>query len=203
MTGQRLGGSARRRLPSAFLRIACLLICAGLFATNASAQTATSVSGSPANSVQKPHGGGWTCDRGFEEADKACVKAGVPEYAHLAGSVHGAGQECNYGSEPTGETCAPGTVPVNAYLDGTGTRWDCDRGVRPGEGGSTRIVLPGNAYLTDAASGPGWTCDPGYAAKAGGCASIKVPEFAHLNSSGDGWQCKRACRQAGRACAAP
>ena len=28
-TGERLGWSARRRLPSAFLRIACLLICGG------------------------------------------------------------------------------------------------------------------------------------------------------------------------------
>ena len=41
--------------------------------------------------------------------------------------------------------------------------------------------LPGNANLTNAASGPGWACDRGYAARAGGRACIEVPESAHPN----------------------
>ncbi|MDP3457854.1 MAG: hypothetical protein Q8S09_01140, partial [Hyphomonas sp.] len=97
LTGERLGWSWLRCLPSVLAGLVCLAACVAVFANSAFAQTQTSVTGLPANAAEKPNGGGWACDKGFQAAGKVCVKVGVPANAHLTGSAYGAGWDCNYG----------------------------------------------------------------------------------------------------------
>lgn len=86
LASERLAPGWLRCLPSALAGIFCLAVCAGVFADTALARTNTSVSGLPANAAEKPYGGGWTCDQGFQASGETCGRVIVPANGFLDGS---------------------------------------------------------------------------------------------------------------------
>jgi len=70
----------------------------------------------PEHASANRYGSGWECDRGYREANGACIAVKVPADAYATNASYGPGWECNWGYREVDETCAAIKVPPNAYL---------------------------------------------------------------------------------------
>src|SRR3989337_302215 len=59
----------------------------------------------------KPSGGGWACDRGYREANAACVIVEAPPNARL--DFSGRGWECDRGYQKIDQSCVSIEVPAH------------------------------------------------------------------------------------------
>lgn len=148
----------------------------------------------PENASAKSYGDGWECNIGFRLNENSCVAVVVPQNAYDTNRSYGSGWECLHGFRKTDEAaCVAVEVPEGGFLDPSGERWRCLRGYIKVDDTCQEIVLPANAYLTDASYGPAWTCERGFEANNDRCTAIAVPANAYLNGLGYGqpWTCER------------
>ena len=53
--------------------------------------------GIPENAHSKSYGGGWECNRGYRQVNRACSVIKLPTNAYLTDSSYGQGWECSWG----------------------------------------------------------------------------------------------------------
>lgn len=176
--------------PTTLYFTAKLILIAVFAASFAPAYAQVSPDEPPENASAKRYGTGWTCDRGYQEADGACNAIELPANTYATTSSYGRGWECNRGYRRSNESCIAILLPAHAYLNSArGDTWDCDRGFRKGATTCDVIKVPSNGYLSDSSYGPGWECERGYGADDGACVALQLPANAHLNQSGNDWDC--------------
>jgi hypothetical protein len=141
-----------------------------------------------------PYGTGWTCRRGYAEADRtSCDLIPVPPNGFLRSSGHD--WQCDRGFRRDRETCVPVVLPPHAYLseDPSGPGWACDRGFRAEADLCVPVAVPANGYLTDAKYGNAWACERGFREVEGRCDPVVLPAnaFVDPDTYGPGWSCER------------
>ena len=108
----------------------CLLLTALLAMAFGESKVNTANQPVPKNATARTYGGGWECNRGFQEADGTCIAIRVPANAYASGSSYGRGWECGRGYEEVDKRCVAVTIPPNAFLSSFGDKWECNRGYR-------------------------------------------------------------------------
>ena len=179
-------------IPAVVVLFTGLIVAVLLLALPAFAQTASLPI--PENASAKSYGSGWECNIGFRQDENTCVAVIVPQNAYNTNRTYGSGWECLHGFRITEEAaCVAVEVPAGGFLDPSGERWRCLRGYTKVDDACREIVLPANAYLSDATYGSLWTCERGFEAIGDQCTAIAVPANAFLNGSGYGlpWTCER------------
>ena len=93
------------------------------------------------------------------------------------------------------------TIPANAIAKTYGRGWECEKGFRRIDDNCAVVILPDNAYLTDATYGSGWKCSYGYKKNSDMCDQVALPANAYLSATtGDRWLCARGYRQVDDTC---
>ncbi len=148
----------------------------------------------PENASAKSYGSGWDCDIGYRLNGDNCAAVVAPENAYETNRTYGLGWECHHGFRKLDQAaCVAVVVPDGGFLDPSGGGWHCLRGFRITDDTCQEVVLPENAYLTDASYGSAWECDRGFERVDELCKAIVVPINGFLNGSGYGqpWTCER------------
>ena len=94
-------------------------------------------------------------------------------------------------------------VPNHATPKDYGKGWECNQGFHNAGDSCDPVVVPENAYPTNARYGTGWKCDRGYRPDNEQCIAIEVPEHGYLAdnmSYGVGWKCGRGYKADKGAC---
>ena len=99
---------------------------------------------------------------------------------------------------------APVVLPNHAAPINYGKGWECKPGFRDAGDSCDPVVVPENAYPTNAMYGTGWKCERGYLESKGECAAIEVPPNGYLTerSYKPGWKCERGYRETDDNCVA-
>lgn len=140
-----------------------------------------------------PSGANWSCLRGFEKRNAACVVLDLPENAYLSDSTYGRIWTCERGYAVVDDACEAIVVPENGYLNasGYGQPWSCERGYVDRGASCDGVIIPENAYFDETSYGPGWTCERGYKAVNDACIAVVLPANAHLDRTGNRWACNK------------
>ena len=95
-------------------------------------------------------------------------------------------------------------APKHATPINYGKGWECKQGFRDAGDSCDPVVVPENAYPTNAMYGKGWKCERGYLETEGECVAIKVPPNGYLTdrSFKPGWECERGYRANAETCSA-
>lgn len=93
-------------------------------------------------------------------------------------------------------------VPDNATSWRVGSGWKCNDDFLRSQGECVAVVVPPNAYRSEASYARGWECSHGFTMENEACVAIPVPSNAYLMASGSRWSCERgymaeedACRK--------
>jgi hypothetical protein len=113
-----IGPQSLLHLIQLFLVVLASVICS----------TISSAQQLPQNAHKNPYGGGWTCNRGFQNIGGKCVIVQIPQNAEL--NYLGNGWTCKRGFQNNSGTCVAVQIPQNGKLNVLGNGWDCNYGFK-------------------------------------------------------------------------